>query len=153
MTRTFWMALGALALAAAASAAVGGIRVLVVGGTMPEFPVKSAIHLNLADADTLIVDCARKEMRIPYRKITTLEYGQTVSRRYAEAVLISPMLLLAKQHKHFVTLGFEDAGGKQEALVMRVDKGDIRGLLASLEARSGRRVEFQDEEARKAIQR
>jgi hypothetical protein len=34
--------------------------------------------------------------------------------------------------------------------VFRVDKGDIRSVLASLEARTGRRVEYQDQEARKA---
>jgi len=131
-----------------------GIRVQVVGGTLPELPAKSSIHLNLADADMLGVQPAKSaEFRIPYRKITTLEYGQTVSRRYAEAVLISPMLLLSKSHKHFLTLGFEDSDGRRQALVIRVEKGDIRPLLASLEARSGRRIEFQDEEARKAIAR
>jgi hypothetical protein len=35
-------------------------------------------------------------------------------------------------------------------LVFRVEKGDIRSLLASLQARTGRRVEYQDDEARKA---
>jgi hypothetical protein len=34
--------------------------------------------------------------------------------------------------------------------VLRVDKGDIRSVLAGLEARTGRRVEFLDDEARKA---
>jgi hypothetical protein len=146
------MGLGALLFAWTAPAAAPGIRVQVVGGTLPELPAKSLVRLSLADADTLFVRCAKAaELRIPYRKITTLEYGQSVSRRYAEAILISPILLLSKSHKHFVTLGFEDANGKQQALVLRVEKGDIRPLLASLEARSGRRVEFQDEEARKAI--
>jgi len=32
----------------------------------------------------------------------------------------------------------------------KVEKGDIRAVLAGLEARTGRRVEFQDDEARKA---
>jgi hypothetical protein len=35
-------------------------------------------------------------------------------------------------------------------LVFRVEKGDVRPVLAALEARSGRRIEFQDDEARKA---
>jgi hypothetical protein len=30
-----------------------------------------------------------------------------------------------------------------------VEKGDIRTVLASLEARTGRRIEYQDDEARK----
>ena len=34
-------------------------------------------------------------------------------------------------------------------MVLEVGKNDIRPMLVSLEARTGRRVEFQDEEARK----
>jgi hypothetical protein len=67
-----------------------------------------------------------------------------------EAVLISPVLLLAKSRRHFVTIGYLDEAGKQQALVFRVEKGDIRSVLASLEARTGRRIEYQDNEARKA---
>jgi len=36
--------------------------------------------------------------------------------------------------------------------VFRIEKGDIRSVLAGLEARSGRRVEYQDDDARKAGQ-
>ena len=60
------------------------------------------------------------------------------------------MLLLSKARKHFVTVGYADADGKQQALVFRVQKGDIRSVLAGLEARTGRRIEYQDDEARKA---
>jgi hypothetical protein len=35
-------------------------------------------------------------------------------------------------------------------MIFRVAKGDIRALLVTLEARTGRKVIFQDEEARKA---
>jgi hypothetical protein len=60
--------------------------------------------------------------------------------------------LLAKSRKHFVTIGYEDAEGVQQALVFRVGKGDIRTVMAGLEARSGQRFTFQDDEARKAGQ-
>ena len=60
------------------------------------------------------------------------------------------MLLLSKSRRHYVTLGYIDDAGKQQAMVLRVDKGDIRMVLASLEARTGRRVEYQDDEARKS---
>ena len=43
-----------------------------------------------------------------------------------------------------------DGDGHQQAVVLEVNKGDIRQLLVSLEARTGRRVEYQDDEARKA---
>jgi hypothetical protein len=35
-------------------------------------------------------------------------------------------------------------------MVFEVPKGAIRSVLVSLEAKTGRKVEFQDEEARKA---
>ena len=35
-------------------------------------------------------------------------------------------------------------------MIFKVDKGDIRAMLVSLETRTGRKVQFQDEEARKA---
>jgi len=56
---------------------------------------------------------------------------------------------MSKKRTHFLTVGYEDDHGHQQALVFRVSKGDIRALLACLEARTGRKVEFQDVEARK----
>ena len=38
---------------------------------------------------------------------------------------------------------------QQQALVLRVNKGDIRSVLAALEARTGKRVVNLDDEARK----
>ena len=121
-----------------------------VGGTKSGLAGKAKLHLDLTNAETLIIHGDKAEFGISYQKINTVEYGQTVSRRYAEAVLISPLLLISKSRKHFVTIGYVDDAGKQQALVLRVEKGDIRSVLASLEARTGRRVEFQDSEARKA---
>ena len=128
-----------------------GVRAQVVGGTVPGLAVKSSVLLDLTGSESMFCSSGEVELHIAYRRINTIEYGQNVSRRYAAAVLISPVLLLSKSRKHFITLGYEDPDGKQQALVLRVEKGDIRGVLVSLEARTGRRVEFQDEEARKSI--
>jgi hypothetical protein len=127
-----------------------GIKAQFVGGTMAGVRARSAVRLYLTGADALFLECGETQLRIDYRKINTLEYGQNVSRRYAAAILISPVLLLSKSRKHFVNLGYVDAEGRQQALVFRFEKGDIRMVLASLEARTGRRVEFLDEEARKS---
>jgi len=89
-------------------------------------------------------------VRIPYESVNLLEYGQQVSRRYAMAVVISPLLLLSKSRKHFLTIGYTDEEGRQQAIVLQVDKSHIRPVLAGLEAKTGRRVEYQDQEARKA---
>ena len=76
--------------------------------------------------------------------MNALEYGLRVSRHYAEAVLISPIFLLAKRKTHFLTIEYTDSDGQEQAVVLRVEKADIRPLLVSLEARTGRRVEYQD---------
>ena len=127
-----------------------GFHAQFVGGTLPGLSAKSSTRLDLTGSESLALCSGKTEIRIDYSKINSLEYGQNVSRRYAAAVLISPLLLLSKSRKHFLTIGYTDAEGRQQALVFRVDKGDIRSVLASLEARTGRRVEYQDDEARKA---
>ena len=76
--------------------------------------------------------------------------GQRVNRRYVSAVLISPILLLSKKRKHYLTVGYTDDNGENQAMVFEVSKNGIRSVLVSLEAKTGRRVEYQDEEARKA---
>jgi len=47
-------------------------------------------------------------------------------------------------------LGYADEAGKQQAAVFQVGKGDIRSILAGLEARTGLKVSYQDDEARRA---
>lgn len=91
----------------------------------------------------------KSTIRIPYRTINLIEYGQDVSRRVVLAYVISPMFLLLKERKHFVTLGFRDESDAQETMLFRVDKRLVRPLLAVLEARTGCSVKYQDEEARK----
>lgn len=139
-----------LILALSITAAQPGVKAQFIGGTLSGVSAKSSARVDMTGEDALLFRCDKTETSIAYRRINSVEYGQNVSRRYAAAVLISPLLLLSKSRKHYVTIGYSDAGGKQQALVFRVEKGDIRSLLASLEARTGRRIEYQDDEARKA---
>ena len=139
----------AVALPPLLGAAEPGFRVQCAGGTLPGSSSHIISRLNLASVNELVYFCGKKQFRTAYSKIESVEYGQNVSRRYAAAVLLSPILLLSKERKHFVTLGFVDDDGNQQAVVFRVEKEDIRSVLAGLEARTGRRIEYQDDEARK----
>jgi hypothetical protein len=58
-------------------------------------------------------------VQIPYDKINVLEYVQRVGRRYAEAVLLSPVFLLSKTRKHHLTVEFKDDRGKRRVFVDR----------------------------------
>jgi hypothetical protein len=142
--------LALLALSPLLQAGGSGSRVLYVGGTVAGVHNKSDARLELSQDEILTISFRDNSIRVPYKDVNTLEYGMRVSRRYMEAVLISPIFLVAKRRTHFLTIGYSDSNGKQQALVLEVGKDEIRPLLVSLEARTGRTVEYQDEEARKA---
>ncbi|HLI85847.1 MAG TPA: hypothetical protein VKV17_18180 [Bryobacteraceae bacterium] len=143
---------GTMLLTGAAPAAEPGFHTELVGSTIPGITARNSAQIDLSEMGALVLRSGREEVRIPYLRIEALEYGQNVSRRYVAAVLISPALLLAKSRKHFVTIEYKDNEDKQQALVFRVNKGDVRPLLASLEARTGRRVDYQDDDARRSGQ-
>jgi hypothetical protein len=152
MIRICAASLIALLISIAAAAGEPGLKTHFIGGTLPGVHYRSTARLDLTQAESLRFSSGKTELNIPYRRIGTLEYGQNVSRRVALAVLISPLLLLAKSRQHFVTVGYEDTEGQRQALVFRVGKGDIRTVMAGLEARTGQRFAFLDDEARKAGQ-
>jgi hypothetical protein len=139
-----------LALSSLLQAGGNGSRVLYVGGTVADIPQKSSGRIELSHNDKLTLSVRDQSIQVSYQDINTLEYGMHVSRRYMEAILISPIFLIAKRRTHYLTIGYTDTEGRQQAMVLEVGKEEIRPLLVSLEARTGRRVEYQDEEARKA---
>jgi hypothetical protein len=133
-----------------AGAVCGQSRVEYIGGTAPKINAGTSGAIAVNDAQYFAFYSRKSNVRVAYAKINLLEYGQTVGRRLDLAIVISPAFLLVKKRKHFLTVGYTDEDGNQQALVFRVDKNDIRATLASLEARTGQRVQYQDEEARKA---
>lgn len=139
-----------LPLCACAFAADHGDHVEYVGGTISALPTKTDGFINTHGEDLFLFQTKSVTVQIPYDKINVLEYGQRVSRRYTEAVLLSPVFLIAKTRKHYLTVEFTDDRGKQQAMVFLIGKGDIRSLLVILEAKSGRRIEYQDDDARRS---
>jgi hypothetical protein len=117
--------------------------------------------LNVDDAKELKfeykLDKVSKTYTIPYDQFIDIEYGQKAGRRVgaaiATAILLSPIglfLLFSKKRKHFVTIGYKGEGGKEEVAVFELGKDLIRTTLPILEARSGKKVINQDEEAKKS---
>ena len=92
-----------------------------------------------------------------YNDIIDVEYGQKAGSRVgaaiATAILISPVglfLLFSKKRRHFVTIGYKDTDGKDQVAVFELGKDVIRTSLAIIETRSGKQIEYQDDEARKS---
>jgi hypothetical protein len=126
-----------------------GDHVEYVGGTLAELHNSSSGVIDVTGNQYFRFETRSTLVEVPYESINVLEYGQNADRRFLLAAAISPLFLLSKKRTHFLTVGYADDGGHQQALVFRVAKGDIRAVLASLEARTGRKVEYQDPEARK----
>jgi hypothetical protein len=89
------------------------------------------------------------KLTIRYDRINSLEYGQKAGRRLGLSLAVSPLFLLSKKRRHFLTIGFLDDNQKQQAAVFELGKDVIQPTLAGLESRTGKKVEYQDDEARK----
>jgi hypothetical protein len=121
-----------------------------VGGTITQIPAGCHGIMQAVDEQYFVFYSGKASWRVPYQKINLVEYGEKVDRRYIVAVLISPLFLLAKKRQHFLTVGYSDDDDRQQAMIFKVSKDDIRSMLVVLEARTGRKVEFQDDDARKS---
>ncbi len=144
------LALAVLCAVVAFPGGQSGERLEYVGGTISEIPQGCSGRAQVTDDEYFVFYSHKASWRVPYERIDLLEYGQKVNRRYVTALLISPLFLLSKKRDHFLTVGYTDDQGHHQAMVFRVDKSDIRTMLVSLEARTGRKVDYQDEDARRA---
>lgn len=133
-----------------AAAAFAQTEVEYIGGTTSSVRAGSGGRIELSDDRYMAFYAHKAQLRVPYDQVNLLEYGQQVDRRLALALVISPVFLLSKSRRHFLTVGYADERGVQQAMVFRVDKNSIRAALVALEARTGLKVQYQDQEARKA---
>lgn len=139
-----------VSIAGVGMAADRGSRVQCVGGTVQQLQQGPKGRIHATNDEFLVFESKQVHYLVPWDRVNLLEYGQKVSRRYVMGIVISPLLLLSKARKHFLTVGFTDEEGAQQAAVFRVEKNHIRSLLVALEARTNLVVEFQDDDARKA---
>src|SRR5687767_14591437 len=109
-----------------------GADAAYVGGTASALDGKSG---QILTGDDLFLEFRAKgtQVHVEYDRINLLEYGQNVDRRVVMAAVVSPLFLLSKKRQHFLTVGFNDQNGKQQALVFKVSKKSIRAILVALE--------------------
>jgi hypothetical protein len=135
-------------LEVAAMAGIGSHNTMYIGGTLT-IKQETEGKSSTADEKVFIFEYHGGKLEIPYDRMNELEYGQKAGRRIGVAIFVSPIALLSKKRRHFLTINYLDENDKQQAVVLEVGKDVVRTTLASIQARSGRKVEYQDEEARK----
>ena len=138
-------------LAPSALLAVDGDKAQYMGGTLPlQEKVEGVLSTQDATHATFTVK-KQAPIPIPYASIQSLEYGQKAGRRVAVAVFISPIALFSKKRNHYLTITYTDAAGAEQAGVFELGKDVVRTTLTVLELRSKKKIEFQDDEAKKAL--
>jgi hypothetical protein len=133
-----------------ALAGLGNDKTAYVGGT--ENQIKDGVEgeSSAKDEKKFVFDYKDGKLAIPYDQVNDLEYGQKAGRRIGLAIAVNPLLLFSKKRKHFLTIGWKDEQDKQHAAVFELGKSIIRTTIATLEARTGKKVDYQDDEARKS---
>lgn len=140
-------------LATVALGAVDSKKAEYVGGTITAIAERAEGLLDTTTESQLVFTPERGKgpsLMVPYAAITSLEYGQKAGRRVGVAILVSPLALFSKKRKHFFTVGFKDQDGKDQAVVLELGKDIVRTTLTIVETRSGKKIDYQDDEARKA---
>jgi|SRR5579872_1706055 len=144
------LALCVFLLDVAGFAGLGSDKTAYIGGTENQIKEGTEGKSSAKDDKNFVFEYKGGTLAIPYGGVDDLEYGQKAGRRLGLALTISPWLLLSHKRKHFLTVGWKDDQDKQHAAVFELGKSIIRTTIATMEARTGRKVEYQDDEARKS---
>ena len=123
-----------------------------MGGTWTQYAAESEGKIDFSDSAQMrfIPDRKERDASIPYDKITSLEYGQKAGRRIGLTLLTGAWpLLLSKKRRHYVTIGFTDDSGQPAGVIFELGKDVTRVTLKTLEIRTGKKVDYETEDARK----
>jgi hypothetical protein len=142
-----------LCLLVTSIAAVDSRGAFYVGGTIPDIKEKSEGKFTQSEDAITFAPSKKgaKPVDIPYASVIELEYGQIAGRRVAVAVLISPFALFSKKRNHYLTISYKDANGKDQAGVFELGKDVVRTTLKILETRTGKPIQFQDDDAKRSL--
>jgi hypothetical protein len=136
-------------------AGLGTHDAMYVGGTVAALKERTEGKAVIGEK-TFVFQQKGSQWELPYDRINSLEYGQKAGRRVGAAIglaLINPvgmLMLFSKKRRHFLTIGYLDENKKQQAAVFELGKSTIRPTLRDLEAKTGQKVDFEDEQARKS---
>lgn len=126
---------------------------MYVGGTFASIPEKTEGKADSSKPDVMTFSAKKHTISVPFAGITSIEYGQKAGRRIGVAVAISPIALLSKKRKHYVSISFKDASGANQGAVFEVAKGLVGSFVRTLEQRSGKTVEFESADAKKHFEK
>lgn len=148
--RSLLLIVGLTCFALPLSAAVRGKDAMYVGGTISAIPENTKGKFDLSDLNAARFAPKKGQLlAIYYERVTAIEYGQKAGRRVGAALVVSPLFLFSKKRKHYVTISFTDENGRGQSAVFELSKGVVHEVVSTFETRSGKKIEFESDEARK----
>jgi hypothetical protein len=129
--------------------AVRGNKAMYAGGSIAAIPESQQGKLDVSGESLLVFAWGSGKWEVPFKNVTKMEYGQKAGRRVGAAIAVTPLLLFSKKRKHYLTMQIKDEAGKGQAAVFELSKGTYQQTMATLEAKTGLKVERESEEARK----
>jgi len=164
MNRVFCLVLAVLLACEPALAGIPKDKAQYSGGTIAAIPVGIIGPLRTTDPQNLVFQWNRNgknaagSWSVPYKSSTSLAYGQHAGRRVGATIawgvttlgLAALPILFSKKRRHYLTIEYKDDKGQAQAAIFQVGKAAICPVLTVLEVRSGQKVQYENEEARKA---
>lgn len=134
-----------------AVAGVANDKAAYQGGTESDIPAGTSGYCTTGNEREFIFAFQNGQLVIPYDQVNDLEYGQDAARRLTFSTAANPFRLFTKKKKHFLTIGWKDEHFQQHAAVFELGKSVVRPTIVTLEARTGKKVDYQDDQARKSL--
>lgn len=155
---TFYKSLrfGVVVLALCGAPAFGAVRgddALYLGGTHSAIPERTEGRLDLSSSEAAVFESKKGRFAIPFKRLTSIEYGQKAGRRVGVALAVSPVALLSKKRKHFLSVAYSDDEGTKHGAVFEISKGRTHSVISTFEQRSGVKVEFESADAKKHFEK
>jgi len=142
-----------LCLPLPAAGAVRGDEVMYVGGTWTGIAENTEGKVDISGQSAMVFTARKFTTVIPYQGIASLEYGEKAGRRVAASLAASPVALLFKKRKHYITITYNDEAGSNQSVVFELAKGVVNSVVNRLETRSGKKLAFESEAARKQFEK
>lgn len=125
-------------------------RAAYVGGTEKQVGEGSEGSPSTGNEKEFVFEYDGGQLIIPYSQVNDLEYGQQAARRVGLAVATAGLSALAKRRRHFLTIGWKDEQDTQHAAVFELGRSIVRSTIVSLETKTGKKIDYQDDAARKS---
>jgi hypothetical protein len=110
--------------------------VTYVGGTVSSIKNGTIGRFDTGQAASLAFEHSGGRFSIPYEGIRSYEYKKEIARHLGVLPAIAVGLVRMRQHRHFITITYQDEGGGPQTMRFEVPKHMPETILSVLETKA-----------------